>query len=104
MRRHSARRSLRRLRMLGRSVRRGGAPQWLRRARRGLRGRVPPTAYSWVVSIEEGVDGTVVIRYAYVHGRVANVVVPVDRHGEYDHDMLARLVTHPPPPPKRPGA
>lgn len=65
---------------------------------------VTSTPHSWPVSIEGNDDGTVTIRYAYWDGKAANVVAPADRRGEYDHDFLARLVSAPPPPPKRPGS
>lgn len=58
---------------------------------------------SWPVSIDPIGDGRTQIRYAYRSGKAANVVVPTSKHGEYDHELLASLVTSPPPPPRKPG-
>jgi hypothetical protein len=57
------------------------------------------TPYSWPVDVSENGDGTVTIRYAYHDGAARNVVVPGNRHAEYNHTELANLArTHPPPP------
>lgn len=60
-----------------------------------------PPPESWPVSIEPLEDGRTVIRYAYRDGTAANMVVPTNKHGEYDHAALAAMVKNPPPPPRK---
>lgn len=60
-----------------------------------------PAPDSWLVSLVPNDDGTMTARYAYRDGKTANMVIPANRHGEYDHATLAGFVSSPPPPPKR---
>lgn len=58
-----------------------------------------PVPRWWLVDLAENGDGTVTARYAYHDGKSINVVVPANKHGEYNHAELAHFARENPPPP-----
>jgi hypothetical protein len=60
-----------------------------------------PAGPAWRVSRTDLTGGLTALRYAYMDGAAANVVVKTIGAGLVDDDLLASYVRAPPPPPQK---